>query len=175
MLGGTMKDLVIFGIGQIGEVIHYYLTREAARRVVAFSVDAAYLTADRLFDLPVVPFEELEARYPPDSHELFVAMSSRQVNRARESKACEAEAKGYGLASHISPRAVVWSGFELNPNTIIMENNVVRPFATIGRNVIMWSGNHIGHHSSIGDHCFVASHAVISGGVSVGEGTFVGG
>lgn len=174
MLGGTMKDLVIFGIGQIGEVIHYYLTKEAGRRVVAFSVDAAYRTADRLLDLPVVLFEELEARYPPDSHELFVAMSSRQVNKARESKVREAEAKGYRLASHISPRAVVWSEFKLNPNTIIMENNVVQPFATIGRNVIMWSGNHVGHHSSIGDHCFVASHAVISGGVTIGEGTFVG-
>ncbi len=174
MLGGTMKDLVIFGIGQIGEVIHYYFTQEAGRRVVAFSVDAAYRTADRLLDLPVVLFEELEARYPPDSHELFVAMSSRQVNKARESKVREAEAKGYRLASHISPRAVVWSEFKLNLNTIIMENNVVQPFATIGRNVIMWSGNHVGHHSSIGDHCFVASHAVISGGVTVGEGTFVG-
>jgi len=169
-----MKDLVIFGIGQVGEVIHYYLTQEAGRRVVAFSVDAAYRSADRLFDLPVVPFEELEGRYPPDSHELFVAMSSRQVNRARQSKVCEAEAKGYGLASHVSPRAAVWSGFMLNPNTIIMENNVIQPFATVGRNVTMWSGNHVGHHSAIGDHCFVASHAVISGGVSVGEGTFVG-
>ena len=47
--------------------------------------------------MPVVPFEELEANYPPDSHELFVAMSFRQVNKARESKVREAEAKGVSL------------------------------------------------------------------------------
>jgi sugar O-acyltransferase (sialic acid O-acetyltransferase NeuD family) len=121
-----------------------------------------------------VPFEELEANYPPDSHELFVAMSFRQVNKARESKVREAEAKGYTLASHVSPQATVWSQFKVNPNTIIMENNVIQPFVTIGRNVIMWSGNHVGHHSSIADHCFIASHAVISGSVHIGEGTFVG-
>jgi sugar O-acyltransferase (sialic acid O-acetyltransferase NeuD family) len=169
-----MKDLVIFGIGQIGEVIHYYFTQEARRKVAAFSVDAVYRNVDTLFGLPVVAFEELETRYPPDSHELFVAMSFRQVNKAREAKVREVEAKGYTLASHVSPRAVLWSGFKLNPNTIIMENNVIQPFVTIGRNVTLWSGNHVGHHSSIADHCFVASHAVISGSVHVGEGTFVG-
>jgi sugar O-acyltransferase (sialic acid O-acetyltransferase NeuD family) len=169
-----MKDLVIFGIGQIGEVIHYYFTHEAGRRVVAFSVDDAYRNVDSLFDLPVVAFEELETKYPPDSHELFVAMGYGQVNKAREGKVREAEAKGYTLASHISPLAAAWSGFRLKPNTIIMENNVIQPFVTIGRNVTLWSGNHVGHHTSIGDHCFVASHAVISGNVQIGEGTFVG-
>jgi sugar O-acyltransferase (sialic acid O-acetyltransferase NeuD family) len=169
-----MKKLIIFGIGQIGEVIHYYFTQEGDRDVVAFTVDAKYRITDTLFGLPVVPFEELEANYPPDSHELFVAMSFRQVNKARESKVREAEAKGYTLASHVSPQATVWSQFKVNPNTIIMENNVIQPFVTIGRNVIMWSGNHVGHHSSIADHCFIASHAVISGSVHIGEGTFVG-
>lgn len=169
-----MKDLVIFGIGQIGEVIHYYFTYEAERRIAAFTVDEAYRTTDRLFDLPVVPFEEVEARYPPDSHDLFVAMGFRQVNKARQAKVCAAEAKGYTLASHISPRAAVWPGFKAHPNTMIMENNVIQPFVTIGRNVILWSGNHVGHHSTIADHCFISSHAVISGGVHIGEGTFVG-
>jgi sugar O-acyltransferase (sialic acid O-acetyltransferase NeuD family) len=169
-----MKNLVIFGAGQIAEVIHYYFTEEGGRKVVAFSVDAAYRTAETLFGLPVVAFEELEARYPPDSHEIFVAISFRQVNKAREAKVREAEAKGYTLASHVSPRAAVWSGFVVNPNTIIMENNVIQPFVTVGRDVIMWSGNHVGHHTTIADHCFIASQAVISGSVYIGEGTFIG-
>jgi len=169
-----MKNLIIFGTGQIGEVIHYYFTQESGREIVAFTVDAKYRITDALLGLPVVPFEELEANYPPDSHELFVAMGFRQVNKARESKVREAEAKGYTLASHVSPRATVWSQFEARPNTIIMENNVIQPFVSIGRNVIMWSGNHVGHHTSISDHCFIASHAVISGSVHIGEGTFVG-
>ena len=169
-----MKNLVIFGIGQIGQTIHYYFTEEGGRKVVAFTADAAYCDADSLFGVPVVPFETIEASYPPDTHELFIAMGYHRVNTTREAKTREAEEKGYALASHISPRAAVWSGFTANPNTIIMENNVIQPFVTIGKNVIMWSGNHVGHHAAIADHCFIASHAVISGSVRVGEGTFVG-
>jgi len=169
-----MKDLVIFGTGQVAEVIHYYFTEEGGRKVAAFTVDAKYRTTEELLGLPVVPFEELDAKCPPDTHELFVAISFRQVNRLRQAKVGEVEAKGYTLASHVSPRAAVWSQFKLNPNTIIMENNVIQPYVSVGRNVIMWSGNHVGHHTSVADHCFIASHAVISGAVVIGEGTFVG-
>jgi sugar O-acyltransferase (sialic acid O-acetyltransferase NeuD family) len=171
---GEMRDVVIFGMGQIAEVIHYYLTEEGGRNVVAFTVDAEFRKADEMFGLPVVDFEEVERRFPPETHEMFVAVSFRQVNKAREEKVAAAEAKGYKLTSHVSPRATVWSKLVVNPNTIIMENNVIQPFVTIGRNVIMWSGNHVGHHSEIGDNCFIASHAVISGSCRIGAGSFIG-
>jgi sugar O-acyltransferase (sialic acid O-acetyltransferase NeuD family) len=169
-----MKDLVIFGIGQIAEVMHYYFTHDAGRKVTAFTVDAEYRAATELFGVPVVDFEELTASYPPETHELFIAIGFRQVNRAREEKVRAAEALGYSLASHVHSKAVVWSDFVLQPNTMIMENNVIQPYVSVGKNVIMWSGNHVGHHASIADHCFIASHAVISGSVVLGEGSFVG-
>ena len=55
-----MKDLVIFGTGQVAEVIHYYFTEEGGRKVAAFTVDAKYRTTEELLGLPVVPFEELD-------------------------------------------------------------------------------------------------------------------
>ena len=51
---------------------------------------------------------------------------------------------------------------------------MIQPNVRIGNNVILWSGNHIGHDSTIGDHVFIASHAVISGNVTIGESSFVG-
>jgi carbonic anhydrase/acetyltransferase-like protein (isoleucine patch superfamily) len=39
---------------------------------------------------------------------------------------------------------------------------------------VLWSGNHIGHHSRIGDNVFVSSHAVISGLCEVGDNCFLG-
>lgn len=44
----------------------------------------------------------------------------------------------------------------------------------IGDDVVLWSGNHIGHHSTIGDHVFVSSHVVVSGHVSIGPYSFIG-
>lgn len=169
-----MRDLVIFGAGQIAEVAYDCFAREGGRRVAAFCVDAAYRTADALLGLPLVDFEAVEQLYRPADHDLFVAMSFRKVNRLRAEKVAQAEAKGYALASHVSPRACVWPGLEVQPNTLIMEQNVVQAFTTIGRDVILWSGNHVGHHTTIGDHCFIASHAVISGACSIGAFSFIG-
>lgn len=169
-----MRDVVIFGMGQIAEVMHYYLTVEGGRNVVAFTVDKEFRVADSLFGLPVVDFEGVEALYPPETHEMFVAVSFKGVNKARTAKAQDAEAKGYTLTSHVSPRAAVWNGFVAQPNTIIMEHNVIQPFVTVGRNVTMWSGNHVGHHTVIGDNCFIASQVVISGACNIGAGTFIG-
>jgi acetyltransferase-like isoleucine patch superfamily enzyme len=59
-------------------------------------------------------------------------------------------------------------------NCFIFEDNVIQPFVRIGNDVVIWSGNHIGHHSLIEDHCFIASHAVISGRVTIGRNSFVG-
>lgn len=44
----------------------------------------------------------------------------------------------------------------------------------IGNNVTLWSGNHVGHDSTIADHCFISSHVVISGHCTVGAYSFLG-
>ncbi len=169
-----MGKVVIFGSGQIAEVIWHYLTHESDHEVAAFSVDGAYLKETSLFGLPVVPFEEIERAFPPDEHGIYVAMSFRKLSAPRAAKLAEAEAKGYRAIGHVSPRAVVPPGFVARPNTFIMEHNTIQPFVEIGRNTIVWSGNHIGHHSRIGDNVFIASHVVISGAVTVGDNCFLG-
>jgi acetyltransferase-like isoleucine patch superfamily enzyme len=74
----------------------------------------------------------------------------------------------------LSSRATVFLGFELKENCFILEDNTIQPFARVGTNVTLWSGNHIGHHSTIEDDVFIASHVVVSGGVRIGQGSFVG-
>jgi carbonic anhydrase/acetyltransferase-like protein (isoleucine patch superfamily) len=41
-------------------------------------------------------------------------------------------------------------------------------------NVILWSGNHVGHQSVICQSAYIASHAVISGFCEIGPRCFVG-
>ncbi|WP_425358512.1 hypothetical protein [Candidatus Odyssella thessalonicensis] len=62
----------------------------------------------------------------------------------------------------------------MGENCFILDKNTLQPGVTIGNNVILWSGNHIGHHSHIDDHTFIASHVVISGSVQVGKNCFFG-
>ena len=41
-------------------------------------------------------------------------------------------------------------------------------------NVMLWSGNHIGHGSTIKEHAYLASHVVISGHAEIGKRCFIG-
>jgi sugar O-acyltransferase (sialic acid O-acetyltransferase NeuD family) len=169
-----MKPLVVFGGGDLAEVAHFYLTEDAGRRIVAFTVDGAYVKEDRFKGLPVVPFEQVSAAFPPTEHDFFVALSYSQLNALRAEKVRQARALGYELVSYLSSKATVWPGLELGYNCFILEDNTLQPFVRIGNNVTLWSGNHIGHHSVIEDDCFIASHVVISGGVVVGQASFIG-
>jgi sugar O-acyltransferase (sialic acid O-acetyltransferase NeuD family) len=172
--GSLMADLVIFGAGEIAELAHFYFERDSAHRPVAFTVDSAYIKETSFKGLPVVAFEEIAAAFPPAAHQAFVAMSYAKVNALRAAK-CEAmEAAGYALASYVSSRATTFDGFAPGPNAFILEDNTIQPFARVGRNVTMWSGNHIGHHSVIEDDVFITSHVVVSGGVRVGGRCFLG-
>lgn len=169
-----MKDLVIFGTGEIAAVADFYFTRDAGRRVCAFTVDAAFLTADAFQGRPVVPFEEVPELYPPDRFDLFVAVGYGGLNATRAGRVEAGRRLGYTLPSYVSRRAITFDDLSHGDNCLILENNVIQPFATLGSNVTLWSGNHIGHHARIGDDVFVASHAVVSGGVSVGRACFLG-
>ena len=168
------KPLVIFGSGEIAQLAHYYFSTDSNYEVVAFTVDAAYISATEFCGLPVVPFEELANLYSPDSHEIFVALSYSKLNQLRKEKYLAAKALGYRIASYVSSLATVLNEGRIGDNCFILEDNTIQPFVTIGNNVTLWSGNHIGHHSTLHDHCFIASHVVVSGGVDIGESCFIG-
>lgn len=170
-----MKNpLIIFGAGDIAQLAHYYFSADSNYEVVAFTVDEAYINETKFCGLPVVPFEEIANRYSRDTHEMFVALSYSKLNQIRKEKYLAAKVLGYRLASYVSSHAAVLNAGKIGENCFILEDNTIQPFVTIGNNVTLWSGNHIGHHSTIHDHCFIASHVVISGGVEINESSFIG-
>jgi sugar O-acyltransferase (sialic acid O-acetyltransferase NeuD family) len=170
-----VKDIVIFGAGDQAQVAYVCLSEDSPYRVVAFTVNREYIKGDqKLFDLPVVPFEELESSHPPDTHAMLVSVGFKRVNELRAELYRECKARGYELISYVSSRAIRVGPVEVGDNCFILEANVLQPFVHIGNNVVLWSGNHIGHHSRIEDDVFIASHAVISGKVTIGRATFVG-
>lgn len=169
-----MADLVIFGAGQIAAVAKAYIDAHGSDRVVGFTVDAHFKTTDSFEGLPLVAWDELEAAFPPECVRLLGPLSFRSLNELRRDRYLEGKRRGYAFASFVHPGAFV-STKDIGENAFILENNVIQPFVRIGVCVMMWSGNHIGHHSRIGDYCFFGSQNGVSGGVTIGDGTFVGG
>jgi sugar O-acyltransferase (sialic acid O-acetyltransferase NeuD family) len=186
-----MAKIIIFGIQDFAELAHYYLKNDSQHEVVAFSVNEQYLPENKTFrGLPVVAFENIESQYPQLQYEFFAPMAPVKMNRLREEIYHAIKAKGYKLISYISSKATLFDN-PVGDNCFILENNTIQPFTTIGNNVILWSGNHIGHHSAIKDHVMFTSHVVLSGhctvenyctlgvnatirdGITLAEGTFV--
>jgi sugar O-acyltransferase (sialic acid O-acetyltransferase NeuD family) len=169
-----MGEVVIFGVSQWAELAHFYLTHDSPHEVVAFTVDREYFESDRYKGLPVVPFDEVEAHYPPDRYQMFIPLSFKKMNHVRATKYHDAKRRGYDLISYVSSKATKWPDFKCGQNCFIFEDNTIQPFVEIGNDVVLWSGNHIGHHTRIMDHVMITSHVVISGCCTIEEHCFFG-
>jgi sugar O-acyltransferase (sialic acid O-acetyltransferase NeuD family) len=186
-----MARIIIFGIEDFAELAHYYLDNDSNHEVVAFSVNQKYLPEIKTFrGLPIIEFENIENVYSPNEYKFFAPMSPKKMNRQREQIYFEIKSKGYELISYVSSKATLFNN-KIGDNCFILEDNTIQPFTSIGNNVILWSGNHIGHHSVIKDHIMFTSHVVLSGhcvvenyctlgvnstirdGIILNEGTFV--
>jgi sugar O-acyltransferase (sialic acid O-acetyltransferase NeuD family) len=168
------RQIVIFGLGQIAELADFYFEHDSEYQVAGFTVDQAFLTKPEFRGRPVIPFEQVTETFPPETFGFFVSVGYAKLNSVRTEKVAAARAKGYELVSYLSSQATVFPGFDVKENCFILEDNTIQPFARVGANVTLWSGNHIGHHSVIEDDVFVASHVVVSGGARVGRGSFLG-
>jgi sugar O-acyltransferase (sialic acid O-acetyltransferase NeuD family) len=168
-----MADIVVFGAGDIADVAGAYLERHTDHHIVAYTADQAFCQADRFRGRPLVPWETLEAAYPPDRVRLLGPLSYRRMNQFRRDRYLEGKARGYDFISFIHPSCHVYTD-DIGENCFILEQNVIQPFVRIGNNVMMWSGNHIGHHAVIGDHCFLSAKVWVSGTAVIGERCFLG-
>ncbi|GAB3760025.1 acetyltransferase [Spirosoma pomorum] len=158
-----MAKVIIFGIMDTAELAHFYLTHDSEHEVVAFTVSQQYMADKTGFKgLPLVAFEDVQELFPPQEYKFFAPMTGRGMNKNRERIYLEAKAKGYEFISYVSSKATTF-GNEIGENCFILEDNTIQPFTTIGNNVVLWSGNHIGHHGQIKDHVFFTSHVVMSG------------
>ena len=168
------KKLVIVGAGEFGEIAYEYFTDDSPYEVAAFAVKSRFRKSDELRGIPMVDFEQIDTLYPPSLYETFVAVTYVKLNRARRRLYRNCKEKGYQCASYVSSHSFFWKNAEIGENSFICEDNTVQYHVKIGNNVILWSGNHIGHRTVIHDDCWLTSHIVVSGFCDIGSGCFIG-
>ena len=166
--------MVIFGAAEQAEVTHYYFENDSNYRVEGFIVDDEYFESSSFKGLPVIPWSLAPQSFPPEEYDCFVALGYSKVNVARKEVYEKVKKAGYQCPTYISSQAITFNDLVVGDNCLILENNTVQPFVKIGSNTTIWSGNHLGHHSTIGNHVFIASHVVVSGGVTIEDQCFIG-
>ena len=165
--------VIIFGCGNISEMAYYYLRDDSMYEVVAFTVNSEYMSDVFFMNKPVVEFENLEDFYNTEEYYLFAPISATNLNKLREKIYNEGKKKGYKFISYISSKALCYTK-DIGENCFILENNVIQYRVKIGNSCILWSGNHIGHHSEIEDNVFITSHVVVSGMCKIKKYSYIG-
>jgi sugar O-acyltransferase (sialic acid O-acetyltransferase NeuD family) len=166
------KKLLIFGTGEIAELAYFYFTNDSNWKVCGFVCDDEYFKEKTFCNLPCIKFSEIKD-YPTEKYAIHVALSYKKLNKIREEKYLLFKKLGYELPSYVSSKATVWSQ-DIGDNCLILEDQTIQPYVKIGNNVMLWSGNHLGHASVIEDHVYVSSHVVISGHCRIGARSFIG-
>ncbi|MGH7824310.1 MAG: acetyltransferase [Candidatus Binatia bacterium] len=78
------------------------------------------------------------------------------------------------FATIIHPCANVSRYAEIGPGSVILQNCVITSNARIGRHVLVLFGSQISHDCIVEDYAVIAPNAVLSGGVRIGEGSYIG-
>ena len=168
------KKLVIFGTGEIGRLAHFYFTHDSEYDVVAFVADDEYVDTDSFQGLPIYKLSKMKEKFPSGEYSAHVALSYNKLNQTRKERYLEIKGFGYEMASYVCSKSFFWHDLDHGDNCFILENQTIQPSVKIGNNVMIWSGNHLGHCCQIKDHAYLASHICISGFVEIGESCFIG-
>lgn len=167
-----MPNLIIFGAGQIAEVIYYFLKREY--NIVAFTVDRNTIRDVTLFNIPIIPFDEIQNHFSPEHYNMIIVTGYQKMNKLREEKYKEAKAKGYKFINYIHPSVEWHDSNEIGENNIILDHVTIQPLAKIGNNNIIWSNAVVAHGSTIENNCWITSGVTIAGSTVIKSNAFLG-
>ena len=62
------KKIIIFGNGEIAKLAHYYFRSDSVYEVVGFTVDKINCASNSFNNLPLIPFETVEEKFPVKEH-----------------------------------------------------------------------------------------------------------
>jgi sugar O-acyltransferase (sialic acid O-acetyltransferase NeuD family) len=169
-----MKKLVIFGNGQVADIMFSYFQKSDEYKVVAFCVDDKFKLKKKHLTLPLLPFSKLKKLCPVNDYFVFVAISYAQMNQKRKDKYNQLKKIGYRFANFINSKLEMPSNVKIGENVAILDSKCIQPFANIHNNVFIWNGTIVGHHTLIKSHSWITSGANIGGNSIIGEQCFLG-
>lgn len=169
-----MKKIVIFGNGQVADIMFSYFQTSKEYKVVAFCVDDKFQLKAKHLSLPLIPISKLNKNYPAKDYYIFIAISYAQMNQRRKDKYNQIKKMGYRFASFVNLKSELPKSAKIGENVAVLDAGCIQPFVKILNNVFIWNGTIIGHHTIIKNHSWITSGANIGGNSIIGEKSFLG-
>ena len=165
-----MRKIIVFGNTIVSKVLWEDIARFGSKEflIEAFTTEKQYLDSDTFCDRPLVDFEGIEKRYPPDEYDVILAVGLISNLRERLELHKKIKAKGYYCPNYISPLA------DVSPSVKMGENNIIHPFVKISTDAVMGSGNIVWGNSLVGMRCVIGDGTVLSAGCVVAGNCIIG-
>lgn len=168
------KPLIMIGAGKMAEVLYHQLTEDNRFEIAAFALEKKYYTTDTYLGKPVILYDELARRFPPDRYDAFSSVGYHYLNEARARLHDDVKSQGYHIPTFISKRAYVSPAATIGTGCYVLEGASVQAGAEVGENVAVWNNVTIGHHSRVGNHCWLTAGVTIGGSAMIGSLSFLG-
>ena len=168
-----MKNIIIFGTTDFGRLMKYYIEQDDHRKVVAFTVNCAYINSEEFCGLPVIPFEELKKHFSPAGFDVLIAIGNNKMNNIRKSVFAAVKKSGYNVASFFHSSSSIHSK-DIGEGNIILESCLVYPYSKIGCGNLLWDHILISHDCIVGDFNTFSSYADLCGYVHIGNNGYFG-
>lgn len=128
----------------------------------------------RILEIPVIGSDKLIFNYRTDSVLLVNGLGMMPGKNTRCQLYEYFKGQGYTFAQVIHPSAIISSDIKILEGVQIMAGAIIQTGAVIAENTIINTRVVVDHDSFIDKHVHLATGATVAGGVSIGEGTFVG-
>lgn len=164
---------IIFGANDFGRMLRFYAEKYMDISVVAYTLNEKYITERKKDGIPVIEFEKINEKYPPEKYAFILAIGYKKMNDIRKKIYNQIKQMGYDVVNLIHPSAQI-ECLSMGEGNIILENAVLAYGSKIGTGNIIWNGCQISHESEVGDFNYFAPSAVIAGKTVVKNNCFLG-
>lgn len=165
----NFSDVIIFGVGQIGNAVASILEEREEHKILGFIDDNTDLHGEAVRTYRCLGGREVLDAYPDVS--VMVAVGQVDPRRAINTWL---EERGIEIISAIHPTAYVPPEATIGAGSIVGASVTLYVNPQIGKGVFIGPSATISHDTAIGDYALVSAGSVIGARVDIETGGFVG-
>lgn len=167
-----MKDLLVFGNGNISKILSHYLEKNF--NIIAYVAFKKYVSSKKFNNKPLFAAETIDKKFSPKKYKFITTIGYLEMNGVRKKIYKFLKSKNYKFINYIDKNANVPNDIKIGENNILLDHVSINPKTFLGNGNIFWSNSVISHNVKMKDFNWVSSGSIISGETTVGSCNFFG-
>lgn len=166
----NLEPIFVIGAGGQAKCINDAIRKGGKYSVAGFVVDKPPSPGAKLFQAPILSFEQLLDGRAVLPRKFVVGIGNNEI---REQKTIELEQAGFEAVSVIHPFTSIGEGVKFGRGLVMLAGSMVDPEATLGDGVLLNVAAAVGHNAVIGNFTHISAGAYVGAGCIVGDRTFL--